>query len=202
MTLTRIEPNTSQSFNLTSTHILWSSQLVLFSIIGLFYLFEWEINGELIFIIAILMIIPFGTLIYSHSEFFPNKHSAIGVVILGDKSIKLTEGLFEYNYLNDLKFDISDYKGEKIRFPSRVYSAGPSLSQGINNYIEFQYNSQIYKIQFQIHTKLELENLGIIIKSLYKNNILFKETFKGSKSYGLRHLNYKEIQEFKKENIC
>ena len=73
------------------------------------------------------------------------------------------------------------------------------MSQGVNNKIEFDYDSQHLSIQFQLDYELHLEKLGNKLLELYTAKIPFTEKLAGSKSYGLKHLKYKEIQEFNKK---
>lgn len=99
-----------------------------------------------------------------------------------------------------IELEVNDWLGKKIVHNIRPYGSGPKLSMGIDNSIRIYTDDvELPKLNFQLESKDQFIAMGRWLKSLYKLQITIVEKYDHLKSYGLRHLNYDEIQEFKKE---
>ena len=196
MLFNRIEYITNPNYQLTTSHVLWASYLFPLLIIAIHYYLETAIAGLSAIILLICLSIPIFTFIIGYNEFYPINFSKIGIVRILPDSIQLNNKHYEYSKIKELKFLINDYKGKRIR-SMVLWEAGPTKSNGVDNQIQFESENTHVVIQFQINSKSEFELLGKTLTKLYRNGISFDEVSQYSKSYGLKHLNYKQIQEYK-----
>jgi hypothetical protein len=199
MKLQQVEYTSIRKFRLTTSHVLLVSQIILLSILGINVLLDFQITGILVIILIACIGTPIFTMIIGREEFYPVNFKKIRDINLTDNGIKIDEELFEFKFMKDLLFDVRDFKGKKLRTPALLWHAGPSISQGVNNLISFQYKDDEYKVRFELESEKELTKLGEYISNLYRKEITIVEKYDTLNSYGLKHLNFKEIQEFKNE---
>lgn len=139
-------------------------------------------------------------LVISWNEYYPAHSEIIGQLTLTNDGMEIRESKVKWNEVEHLSFDMHDFKGKRVGYPYPL-PAGPCLSAGINNYIRYTHNKNQQEFQLLIHSEVALIQLGGLLKRLYLAKVNFKETLYGSRSYGLKHLNYVDIQSFKKEYI-
>lgn len=162
------------------------------------FVFEISLNGYVALFAVLSLPVSIITMIWGWNEYFPINYAMKGLISVSLKDISIHNLNYPITELYNLTFDINDFKGMRVKYPS-VYPAGPCLSQGINNFIRFNFNGIEYSIQFLLRSETELNDLGRYLNQLYVHKIDFVETYGGGKSYGLKNLNYAEIQEYKKQ---
>lgn len=174
--------------------------VLLFAIIGLYY---WEIfkpNILLNIVLFISALTPIVTNIYGNHEYFPKNFVVKYQANFESDHIDLESQKLYFEAIEKIEINVNDWFGKKIVANVRPYGSGPKLSQGINNTIKLTIeNSLPIILNFQIESEGHFEELANWIKSLYKSKIQIVEKSGNQISYGLRHLKYIDIQEFKKK---
>ena len=174
--------------------------VLFFTILGFYY---WEIINPNILLNIVLFIsalTPIGTNIYGNYEYFPKNYVVKYQANIESDHIDLQSYKLYFEAIKKIDINVTDWFGKKIVTNVRPYGSGPKLSQGINNTIKFEIkNSVPIILHFQIESEEHLDELANWIKSLYKFKIKIVEKYENSTSFGLNHLNYNEIQEFKKK---
>ena len=104
------------------------------------------------------------------------------------------------NEIKRIELEVNDWFGKKIVRNVRPYGSGPKLSMGINNSIIIDpVDSKQIKLLFQLESNNQFIELGNWLKSIYKSQIIILEKYDHLRSYGLKHLDFKDIQKFKEE---
>lgn len=189
--------------HITSEHVMWLSIIVLFSILCTYY---FEIILPNIFINILLLasfLTPVATNIYGKNEYYPRNFKITSNLKLKATYIEIGSKRIDINKISMIEIFVNDWYGKRTETNSpSLFGWGPNLSQGIDNLIRIYWEgNNIEIINFQIKSVDQLEKLKIWIRILYQNDIVIVEEFGYSKSYGLEHLNYAEIQEFKANYI-
>jgi hypothetical protein len=184
----------------TSEQVMWISIVIFFTILGLYYLEIIKPHILLTIVLFISALTPIGTNIYGNYEYFPKNYVVKYQANIETDHIDLESQKLYFEAIEKIEFNINDWFGKKIVTNMRPYGSGPKLSQGINNSIKLEIkNSLPIILHFQIETEEHFVELANWIKSLYKFKIKIVEKYENSTSFGLNHLNYNEIQEFKKK---
>ena len=186
---------------LTSSHVMWISVLILVGLWGSIY-FEILHSNSLIYVLLLIFaLIPIATNIYGNYEYFPNDFNTVSTIHLKEDEIVVDKEKLELNNIRRIKLEINDWFGKKIVKNVRPYGSGPKLSTGINNTLEIHLkDSKQFLLKFQLESNEQFIELGSWIETLYKSKIEILEKYDHLKSYGLKHLDYKEIQVFKEKN--
>lgn len=108
---------------------------------------------------------------------------------------KITVGTFQFDLelLSNLTITALEYEGQRVRV-----GRGYVIRKGLRNTLEFAMNEKTYNFTFYIQSELMKAELGDLIKEWYRYGFAFKESDENGKTYGLKQLNYKQIQEFKR----
>ncbi len=200
MTLIQVKESTKQKFILTSEHVLWAATLLALAAGIVYFFFDLEQDGILATCIIVSLLTTIVTRIWGSFEYFPDQYDAVGPVVLSFTEIKTLTQIYPLSEIKMLSFHVNDFKGKKMG-NSFEYNklSGPTLSQGINNYIRFKSGEIDIEIQFLLRSEMEIGSLADFLTNLYKQGYDFDEFNEGSKSYGLEHpRTYAETQEFKK----
>lgn len=185
---------------LTSEHVMWISMVLFFTILGLYYCEIIKPNILLNILLFISALTPIGTNIYGNYEYFPKNFVVKYQANFESDHIDLKSRKLYFGAIEKIEFGVNDWFGKKIVTNVRPFGYGPKLSQGINNTIKLEIKNSIPIIlHFQIESEEHLDELANWIKSLYKSKIQIVEKSGNLTTYGLRHLKYNEIQEFKKK---
>lgn len=148
----------------------------------------------------VLALMPIATNIYGNYEYFPANFMVLSKVQLENNMVIINNQEIQISSIEKIELEINDWLGKKIVQNLRPYGAGPKLSRGVNNFLKiYPNNSTQISLRIQLVSNEQFMELGTWLKSLYKTNIEIIEKYDHSRSYGLRHLNYKEIQRFKEE---
>ena len=179
---------------------MWLSVSVFFLISGL-YIYEVIKPSEVLNSLCIIaVVIPIFTNFYGNYEYFPKNYRIISQIKLDSDTIQLYGFLITFKKIKIIEISVNDWHGKKIVTNLTPYSSGPKLSRGINNHCKIIYDdSESKEFDFQINSLQHFQELSEWIKNLYQTKIEIKEEYGNLKSYGLEHLNYKQIQEFKKK---
>lgn len=184
----------------TSEQAMWISMVIFFTILGFYYLEIIKPNILLNIVLFISVLTPIGTNIYGNYEYFPKNYLVKYQANFESDHINLENQKLYFEAIEKIEFNVNDWFGKKIVTNVRPYGSGPKLSQGINNTIKLEIKNSIPIIlHFQIESEEHFDELANWIKSLYKSKIQIVEKSGNQTTYGLSHLKYKEIQEFKKK---
>ncbi len=177
---------------------MWVSIIILFSIIGCYLSGIVKPSSLLNIILLICAIIPLATNIYGNYEYFPMNYIIISKLILEPTHINFEDRKLEINSIKKIELNVNDWCGKKIIENYRPYGSGPKLSRGVNNELKiYLKESNKVEIRFQLESKQQFRELASWIRNLYQYKIEILEKYDHIRSYGLEHLNYAEIQEFK-----
>ncbi|MFZ1789526.1 MAG: hypothetical protein WAT92_14500 [Saprospiraceae bacterium] len=201
MRLTIVEFDERKKKKITSANVYSAFMTIGLLICFITIFFDLELEGFLAIILIICCFVPIFTTIYGWNEYYPVDFKIKGSISIRNNGIGINDEFYDYQQIKSLQFLINDCKGERLNTPGLFLDSGPSLSQGVNNKIEFEIKGEKKSLQVQLKSKEELLYLSDLIKELYLARIAFVEKLKNSKSYGLEHLQYKEIQAFKKKYI-
>ncbi len=200
MILRKVIHNERPGFKITSKNVLITSYLICGVALLLHYIFNYSLAGFIGLGAVLFIPISIITIIWGWNEYYPKTTVPLGSIQLSLSTIKIDEQTYDFDDLNNLVFDVNDFRGERMTYPYGV-PAGPCLSQGDSNFIRFKHKGIDIQVQFLLRSKEELIILGEYLTELYLNNVAFNETVNGGKSYGLEHLNYNDIQEYKKKHL-
>lgn len=134
--------------------ISWALWLLLFLIIGPGSVLAFEILGKGLFIIlTILFLILFVFNIFFKSKMLKLKR--------GTLTITKTQISTNWNDGKSQIFDNSQIANLKIKHGStfKRLTTEADVEDGLDNYLEFEYEGKLYKIQFEINSLLENKNL-------------------------------------------
>ena len=118
------------------------------------------------------------------------KHYLKGSLVITKDKIEFNDNIFTIKSLENIKIFYDSFDKERIKTGTYSYRT----SNGIDNYIEFVFNSTVYKIQFYMKSEIEYENLRAVLLDWYYNEYSFYEGFELGRTYLLKSLDYKEIQ--------
>lgn len=198
MKLNVIKKKQVAQFN--SGHLFWISFIVFFSIAGGAFLNNFEPTLISSFLIIICAIVPLLTNFYGNFEYFPVDYKVISQITLKPTSIKLEDREMEIDSISKIEIHVNDWHGKKIVNNQSIFGSGPKLSRGVNNKLTvYSKDANRKEISFQIESKQQFQKLANWIKSLYQHNIKVVENYEYLMSYGLEHLNYAEVQKFKRK---
>ena len=181
---------------------MWISFVLFFSLLACLYYKIDHPNSFVYFSLFILSILPIATNIYGNYEFFPKDFVVVSKVHLDNETITIDKRVIDLISIEKLELEVNDWFGKKIVRNVHAYGSGPKLSRGVNNFIRINLkNSEQIALIIQLESYNQFIELGNWLKSLYKTKIEIMEKYDHVRSYGLKHLNYKEIQNFKKEYV-
>ncbi|MGB3076838.1 MAG: hypothetical protein WBB36_16025 [Chitinophagales bacterium] len=196
MQLIQVKPVANPKFILTSEHVFWTAFILIF--ISFIFYFIFDLSESLLFVICIstfslpLLVTP----IWSRFEYYTDQYEIQGPINLTYTDISFESKSYSLREIENLSFYVNDYKGKRRNIS---YRCGPSLSQGINNYIRFKYHGELHEIQIQFNSESKISSLGTYLTELYKQGFDFDEYIGDTKAYGLTMpRSYAETQEFKK----
>ena len=122
-----------------------------------------------------------------------------GELRINDNSISIHGIGYELKEISNLAFNLLQVLDEQLwseSHPISRYYGGPAFSQGVDNYINFNFRNQQLKVHFQLETpshKAELSN--ILKRHFFLGHIELQPTYDGL------HLDYEQIQELKKRKL-
>lgn len=187
-------------YKLTSEHFLSLSQvLLLLLLLGFSFEVIQQPNTVAYILSFLLFITPYLIGLYGSYEYEAIDFEKISYLKLDHQQIIVDDHEIPFQDIKKIELNINDWKGRKID-TGYSYGRGPNLSQGVDNYITFTLkNEESKKLNIQLESKSHFLLLGRWIESMYKSKIIISEQFNSLRSYGLKHLNYEEIQKFKEE---
>ena len=192
MTFNLIERNARPVIPSQYVYLRWVTYIIAVAILSADFIFSLDLPSYFNIILTVAIIINLLSIIKIRKLAQPVDFLIKGELDLNQKGIQVNESHFNFKDLEDLRFDIHDYKN----MPTK--NDGFSVSAGVNNIISFKENGKEKQYDFQIDSKSQFEKLGQYIAELYEYDFHFSEYFQNKISYGLRHLSYDEIQAFKK----
>ena len=199
MKLKQIQYLQNPIFKLTTAQVWNGTRLLIILIIAFHFLFNLEFNKYTVLLIVLLLATPIFTMAIGQYEYFPINYESKEAISFEEDGILTEDRLFKFEEIKCLTFTVNDYKGKQVGRNGTQRMYGPSLLQGVNNVLQLETNSENHTFRFQLSSEEEFHLLAVYICSLYRKGINLKETYDGLKSYGLKHLNYEEIQAFKKK---
>ncbi len=200
MILTTVRPDENAKMILNSKDVLIITSTATLLIIAYSLLYDWEVQGLWAYAAVGMLFAPLFTLIYGWTEYYPINFKKSGKVEIADQAIKINDTIYEYHEIKNLTFLVNDFRGKRLRRPGVLVNAGPSLSRGVDNRIKFEHNQTKIEVQFLLESENHLLSLGNRLKEMYLLGLSFTEKLNQSKSYGMKHLRYKEIQSFKRKS--
>ena len=187
----------SKKYQLNSGHFMWVSLILFFSIIGCYLLDVVEPNSTLNLILIIAAITPIATNIYGNYEYFPINYEIISELVLEPTFIKVGSKKIVIDSIDKVELDVNDWHGKRIVNNHRPYGSGPKLSRGIDNKLEIYSKEFKVEVYFQLESKQQFQELANWVKNIYQYKIQVLEKYDQIRSYGLEHLSFAKIQEFK-----
>ena len=179
---------------------MWASVLLLFTLLASLYFELLKPNPFIYLSLIILAICPIATNIYGNYEYFPKDFVSASTISLNEDNVIIDNQEFKLNEIKRIELEVNDWFGKKIVRNVRPYGSGPKLSMGINNSIIIDpVDSKQIKLLFQLESNNQFIELGNWLKSIYKSQIIILEKYDHLRSYGLKHLDFKDIQKFKEE---
>jgi len=142
--------------------------------------------------------------------------AGIGVVILGafiargdvrnyglspEDLVVSTEGItigalhYPLRMVSNLDFNVEAYNGMYVNDGAMVSG---SNSDGMTNELSFESGGQRVKCGFYLESKQHVQVLGMLFDELYQRHIPFVEHNRNTRTYMLKVLNERELEEFKK----
>ena len=202
MKLTIIEPDNEYKLQITtSMKVFWGAFFIASIILGLYDYFYNEINAFVVAAIVILLCITFVfAFIISLDEHHLIDFIEVGTIEITKSNIIYNFITYSYQDIKSLSFSVRDFKGQNIG-SEHGDIGGATLSKGVNNRLTIKTDKDEIVLVFRIDSEAHLNSLADTLKELYRQKIPIKEALGNSRSYGLQHLNYKQIQEFKKKYI-
>jgi len=177
---------------------MWASIILFFSIFSGLYFGFLKPNPFINSFFIITFLLPIGTNIYGNTEYFPLNFEVISELKINSNFISIGDREISFDSIKKIDIAVNDWHGKKIIQNVRPYGSGPKLSRGVNNKIKIVCRNLTEEIfSFQLDSEEMFYQLSNCIKDLYLKDIDIYETYDNMKSYGLRHLNYSEIQDFK-----
>ena len=115
-------------------------------------------------------------------------------LIISPKAIRLGSFTYKLDDVVNLEIEINEFDGEEkiIRGSDRY------ILNGTDNRLSFIFLDKRIATNFYLISEVQKDQLREIFHYWYINRIPFYECDKSGKTYLLEKLNYKEIQEFKK----
>lgn len=106
--------------------------------------------------------------------------------------ITIDDRVFTVKELQNLKIEINEYDGEIIQTDAR------RILNGTNNHLSFTHLNEKISLQFYILSEVQKNQFRDLFEAWYINHVPFYEGNVAGRTYLLEHLNYREIQEFKR----
>ena len=116
-------------------------------------------------------------------------------IIITENEIIFDNEIINIRHIGNIKIFIKNVNGEKHIFDAANHHE-IKYSYGNGNFLFFDHVDKTYKIEFYITSRGHLDKLGNLLYEWHKK-IEFEEYYKTHKTYGLRSLDYKEIQKLK-----
>jgi hypothetical protein len=120
-----------------------------------------------------------------------------GRLHLSEDQISINHSFLKLSEIISIKLFITGWKSYK-RSPSRNQPI-EGLQNGDKNFITITGKDGVTKCEFFLSSEKHWQLLREHLLSWYRKRMIVSEEATFGKSYGLQNLNYKEIQEFKKE---
>jgi hypothetical protein len=97
--------------------------------------------------------------------------------------------------VSDLDFNVEAYNGLYVNDGAMVSG---SKSDGMTNELSFVAGGQRVKCGFYLESKEHVQQLGLLFDALYKRHVPFVEHNRNTRTYMLKVLNERELEEFKR----
>jgi hypothetical protein len=163
---------------------LWVANLIIF-IIGSAL---WTSAGDILYFIFFIFI--WFILIYSILHWFPYRN-LVGSILFKNDYIEINKRK------ESIRINHNDIQEIKLTYTLRKGLYLHHIDLGNNNIIEIKLSNDVLKYYLCIRGKREENLLKSALLKLYENKVNINESVLGDKTFGLEHLNYKEIQDFK-----
>jgi len=120
--------------------------------------------------------------------------SAKEKLVITSNGISIAGKNCDINDIKDLRFQINSYRG------ARSSRKGLDISDGIENFLSFNYNGKEVKYRFYLNSAKHTQILGQVFEEFYRKKIPFIETdANGYQTWLFRRLDEKELAAFKEK---
>ena len=97
--------------------------------------------------------------------------------------------------VSNIDFNVEAYNGMYVNDGAMVSG---SNSDGMTNELSFEAGGQRVKCGFYLASKEHVQELGLLFDSFYQRHLAFVEHSRSTRTYMLKVLNERELEEFKR----
>lgn len=174
-------------------------KIIFYSLAGLVLL----IFAVLIFLQVIPVVLQFFSVtiwLFALARYFLQSKKQIlkktvGQLQITEDQVELHDQQFQLEAITSIKIFVSGWKNYN-RSPDRQQPIS-NLHNGDKNFITLEVSGKVFKVEFLLTSQMHWEELRQQVMNWHRKQVKLIEENEAGKTYGLRQLNYKEIQEFK-----
>lgn len=194
---TIFNPRTGIDFRLNSARLIYGSLGFMLLYLALTQLLQTNSETDKAVFISLFLLIIVGAR-WSYNEKQKKFGYLTGELKITEQIISIDKKEFNWQEISNFSFDIQQVLDEPLweddTWGAYRFYGGPSFSQGVDNYIEFDSPIGHIRTYFQLATPSQRVDLvNLLRRHFFLGNIELQRTYNGL------HLEYEQIQELKKE---
>ena len=116
-------------------------------------------------------------------------------LLVSPEGISIGAVFYPLRMVSDLDFNVEAYNGMYVNDGAMVSG---SKSDGMTNELSFVAGGQRVKCGFYLESMEHVQQLGLLFDALYQRHIPFVEHNRNTRTYMLKVLNERELEEFKR----
>ena len=187
-------PSSSFDWRINSKRLFYGAFILLGALLIIDNSFQLDAFTTQVLTVTSFTIMLTGSIWGYHAK--ERKHGELkGKLLISQESIQLDCKKYNWDEISDFSFNVQHVLNEDLwsEFYNRGrYAGGPAYSQGVDNWIDFQFKKERFKVFFQLQSPSHKVEFSRIMKlHFYENHIELNRTYDGL------HLEYEQIQELK-----
>jgi len=116
-------------------------------------------------------------------------------LIVSESGISVGSVHYPMRMVSNIDFNVEAYNGMYVNDGAMVSG---SNSDGMTNELSFEAGGQRVKCGFYLASKEHVQELGLLFDSFYQRHLPFVEHSRSTRTYMLKVLNERELEEFKR----